>query len=100
MSLQRTTLRDEEYLARCAKRTSSAPISSRSVEFYEGILIGSLSSIRRRKYARVVDAAGLGDGFPRTTGELNALLERSMEIIPLRNPTVEHVVNRGESGGN
>ena len=95
MSLRRTTLGEEEYLDRCAKRTSAVLTFSRSEEFYEGILIGPLSSIPRWKYDRVIEAAGREDGFPRTDDALNALLGISRGVISGRNPTVGHCVNRG-----
>ena len=100
MSLRRTTLGEEEYLDRCAKRTSAVLTFSRSEEFYEGILIGPLSSIPRWKYDRVIEAVGREGGFPRAADSLNALLESSRVIITGRNSTLGHFFNRGGVEGN
>ena len=70
---------DEEYKGRCTKRTQSVLTFPRSEEFYESILIGSLSSIPRWEYARSVEEKECKDAFKRTDKALGALLESSRE---------------------
>ena len=83
-----------EYLDRCTKRTRSVVNFSKSEEFYENILIGSLSSIPRWRYARALADRKAGQGEPRTTNALSALFESTKTILKGENYTVEHFVNR------
>ena len=71
---------------------------SRSEQFHEDILIGSLSSIPRWTYARTIEERECECSFQRTNKALEALLESSRKIITGRNPVFEHFPNREDNG--
>ena len=84
----------EEYLERCTQRTRSVVTFSRSEDFYENILIGSLSSIPRWKYARKLEEINHVEGKSRTAEASAVILESTRSIIKGENFTVEHFINR------
>ena len=89
----------EEYKIRCTKRTQSVLEFSRSEKFHEDILIGSLSSIPRWVYARVIEGEEREDSYKRANRALEEFLESSREIINGQNQVVEHFLGGIEGEG-
>ena len=86
-------LGEAAYLERCAKRTRAVLDFSTSDEFYEHILLGSLSSIPRWRYAASLDAVDREPGTARSDKALMDLLDSTREIICGKNFLVEHLVS-------
>ena len=85
---------EEEYKLRCAKRTRAAVQFSRSEDFYGDILIGSLSSIHRWRYASTLEAKDRRTSCARTSDALQALLRSTKEIVGGKNVLCEFLINR------
>ena len=79
-------------MERCTNRTRAVLEFCRSDEFYEHILLGSLSSIPRWRYAAALDAVDREPGAARTEESLMDLLDSTREIISGKNYLVEHLV--------
>lgn len=88
---------EDEYKMRCAKRTRAVVQFSRSEDFFEGILIGSLSSIPRWRYAATLEAKGRKASCARTSDALQALLRSTRVILSGKNVLCEFLINRDSS---
>ena len=73
------------YLERCAKRTRAVLDFSRSDEFYEHILLGSLSSIPRWRCDAALDAVDREPGAARSDEALMDLLDSTRGIVSAEN---------------
>ena len=84
---------EEEYAERRAKRARAVVSYSGTEDFFEDILIASLSAIPRWRYARTLESIGRDQGSARTADSLRALLVSTREIIEGENSLCDHLIN-------
>ena len=95
--LHQLVVTEEEYAQRRAKRTRAAAQFARSEDSHDDIIVGSLSSIPRWRYASALDAKARNPGCARTEEALQELLESTKEIIGGKTFLCEYLINRDAS---